>query len=167
MSDNLSKHYFLKIWLKSMDEPLVLPVAEAAWGRFQRAFDAKRDGFFICATRDGRTLALNHKYIELAHVLSEVPEEPLIDSYDSLQVTLHYPNLPGHLFEAGDPKDLARIFSSLKRSVGGETLTFTDSDGHLVMFFSGDLLFIETATAYVEEGYKWIYYEERGTFPPS
>ena len=67
MSDKSFQSYFIKTWLKSINEPLVFSVAEAAWGRFKRSYQAKKTDFFIFATRDGRTLALNLEYVQLAH----------------------------------------------------------------------------------------------------
>lgn len=166
MYNNSLQFHYIKLWLRSIDKPLVFPVAEAAWGRFKRSYQAKRSGFFIFATRDGRTLALNLGYVQLAHVWEESEEKVSLSTGVNSDVVLYFPCRAAGSFVAGDPVDLAKIFSALKPSEEDQTLSFTDADGKLVMFSTGDLMLFEAPTDVVEEGYRQIYYQERGTLPP-
>ena len=166
MSNNSPQFHYIKLWLRSIDKPLVFPVAEAAWGRFRRSYRAKKNGFFIFATRDGRTLALNLGYVQLAHVWEESEEKVSLSTDINSDVALYFPCRAVETFAAGDPVDLAKIFSALKPSEEDQTLSFADADGKLVMFSTGDLMLFEAPTDVVEEGYRQIYYQERGTLPP-
>lgn len=167
MPNNASQHHFVKLWLKSIDAPLTFPVAEAAWRRFQRSFQNRIAGFFIFATLDGRTLALNLEYVRLAQVWSEAEQQGNLVSHDDPEVALYYTHRPAVSFLAASPVDVAKIFSSLKPLAEDHTLTFTEADGKLVLFNTEELILFETSTDFVEEGYKQIYLQERGTLPPS
>ncbi len=160
-----SQYHYIKLWLRSTPGPLILPVAEAAWRRLGRSFRGKKGGFFICATRDGRTLALNLDYVHLAQVWIEEEQESLA-GHTGPQARLSFFDGSWASFEAGDPVELARIFTSLKVGPEDPTLSFTDGHGKLVIFDTGALILLEIATTYVEEGYKQIYIQERGTLPP-
>jgi hypothetical protein len=162
---NSSQYHYIKLWFRSTPEPLIFPLAEAAWGRFRRSFQGKKGGFFICATRDGRTLALNLDYVHLAQIWSEEEQESLI-GHTGPQARLFFSDGGWASFEAGNPVDLARIFTSLKVGSEDPTLSLTDGHGKLVIFDTGALILLEVATTYVEEGYKQIYLQERGTLPP-
>ncbi|HKM43629.1 MAG TPA: hypothetical protein VJZ70_06515 [Limnochordia bacterium] len=162
---NPAQDYFLKLWIRSIDKPFVFPVAEAAWGRFKRSFQAKKDGFFIFATRDGRTMALNLNCVQLAQVWIEAKEEPQ-DPWDSPGVTFYLSGGKSESFEVRDPVDLAQIFTKLKVGTEEENLSFTGGDEKLIIFDTNELILLEAATDFVEEGYKQIYFRERGTLPP-
>ncbi len=166
MSDNLSQLHYIKLWLKSVDEPLLFPVAEAAWGRFERSFQTRIAGFFIFATLDGRTLALNLKDVRLAQVWSEASKTADLASHDGPEVILYYADRRAVSYDAADPVDLARIFANLKPLVEDQTLNFTDTGGRRVLFSTDELLLFETSTDFLEEGYRAIYLQERGTLPP-
>jgi hypothetical protein len=167
MSQTSNPYHFIRIWLRSMEEPLVFEVAEAAWGRFRRSYQTKKTGFFIFATRDGRTLALNLDYVLCAEVWEEAGRHLLPAPERSSQVTLYYLEGISQSFKAQDPVDLADIFSALKLGQKEHNLTFVAADGKFVIFSISNLLLLEAATDFVEEGYKQIYYRERGTLPPS
>lgn len=167
MPNNTSQHYLIKLWLKSVDAPLIFPVAEAAWRRFQRSYQTRIAGFFIFATLDGRTLALNLEYVQLAQVWSEADQPGNLVARDGPEVALYHADGQVASFLAADPVDLANVFSSLKPLVEDQTLTFTDADGKLILFSTAELMLFETSMDYVEEGYKQIYLQERGTLPPS
>lgn len=167
MSEDPSQRHFIELWLNSVDAPLVFPVAEAAWGRFRRSLLTRKSGFFIFATLDGRTLALNLKCVRLARVWSEADDEVGLASGGGPDVTLHYAGRPAVSFQVAVPVDLARIFTSLKPLTEDQTLTFNDIDGKLVLLRANELMLLETNTVFVEEGYKQIYLQERGTLPPS
>lgn len=168
MSDKSTQHYFLEIWLRSMEQPMVFSVAEAAWGRFKKTLQTRRKGYFIFATSDGRTLALNLNYVQLAHFHweAELAGEGETPREESSELALYFLDRERESFEVDDPVDLAKIFTALKPSVEGEMLTFTDVDRKEIMFFTGDLILVEAATDYVEAGYTKVYFQERGTLPP-
>ena len=166
MSDKSFQSYFIKTWLKSINEPLDFPVAEAAWGRFKRSYQAKKTDFFIFATRDGRTLALNLEYVQLAHVWKESGKDVSSSTDPSCDVVLYFPDRATESFEAENPVDLANIFSALKQREEDQTLTFTATSGKLVLFSTSELMLLEAPTDFVEDGYRQIYYHERGTLPP-
>lgn len=67
-------------------------------------------------------------------------------------------------FEARDSLEWAGIFSSIRAAKGGEVLSFTDSNGRLVMFSTDELMLLAAPTVFVEEGYKQIYFREREPF---
>ncbi|NMB20482.1 MAG: hypothetical protein GX979_06425 [Firmicutes bacterium] len=157
--------HFIKLWIRSYEKPLTFPVAEAAWGRFKRAFQAKKDGFFIFATVDGRTLALNLECVQLAQVWMEDQGQGL-EPMEGPDVMLHFSGGNAMSFEASDPTDLARIYTNLKVGMEDATLSFVDQAGKLVIVDIDELIFLEASTSFVEEGFKQIYLQERGTLPP-
>jgi hypothetical protein len=160
-------HHYIKVWLQTEAEPLSFPVAEAAWGRFKRSFAAKREGFFIFAAQDGRTVALNLKYARLAQLWLETDGKKEPACAEGHEVMLLYAHSDAVTFEARDSLEWAGIFSSIRAAKGGEVLSFTDSNGRLVMFSTDELMLLAAPTVFVEEGYKQIYFRERGTLPPS
>lgn len=164
MSDQ-SQYYFIQIWLPSLEKPLTFPLAEAAWGRFKRSFSEGKEGFFVFATRDGRTLALDLKSVQLARIWIAEEEGPMHDNAGS-KVTLYLASGAEETFEAKNPVDLAGIFTKLKVGAEGEVLSFTDPTGKQVYFAVGGLTLLEATTDFVEEGYKQIYFRERGKLPP-
>lgn len=158
MTESSFQHYSFKIWFRSIDKARVFPVAEAAWGRLKRAFREKRGGFFICATRDGQTFALNLARIQLVQfVCRPSAVEAPMNGERSPEVTLYYGEKKPESFLVGDPIDLAKIFSALKPSQGGETLSFTNSEGDEIAFFTEHLTMLESSTIFVEEGYAKLY----------
>jgi hypothetical protein len=166
MSIAPTQQYFIKLWLKNFQEPLMFQIAEAAWGRFKRAFQEKKSGFFIFATRDGRSFILDLGSVQLAQSGECTGEEETDCDDDRPDTSLYFADGTIATFVADDPADLARIFTTLKGSNEGQTLSFRASDGRLVMFATDELVLLEVCTSFVEEGYKHIYVQERGTLPP-
>ena len=123
----------------------------------KRAFEDKREGFFIFATRDGRTLAINLAHVQMAHFLREesVDEGVAGESYPEL--TLYFLNRDSESFPVDDPVDLANAFTTLKSTVERGFLSFTDPRGDMVMLFTDDLVLLEASTTFVEEGFLKIY----------
>lgn len=167
MSKQTSIHYYIKIWLRNRAEPLNFPVGEAAWLRFKRSFETKKEGFFIFATQDGQTLALNLKFVKLAQVWQETGGKGQIERADDQKIKLVFQDSETVSFGAKDPVEWANIFAVLKPSRGGEVFSFADSEDKLVLTNIDELMLLAAPTAFVEEGFKQIYLRERGTLPPS
>lgn len=158
MSKSSLYHYFVEVWLTSKSDTMIFPVAEAAWGRLKRAFTDKREGFFIFATRDGRTLAMNLAYVHMARFSREVSViEEEISEDSSSKLMLCFLEREPESFNVDDPVDLANAFTTLKSTVERQSLSFTDLDGQMVMLFTDELVLIEASTVFVEEGFLRIH----------
>lgn len=153
-------HYYFTIWFQGT-QSAAFQVAEAAWTRFRRAMTEKRTGFFICATIDGHTLAINLDTILFAEVWNEEAAQAAEHQPNRYQeVTLYYP-AETKTFTAQDPVDLANIFTILKPSQQGEALPFTTSEGKLVVFNTDELIWLKSSTVFVEEGFYQIWQEKK------
>ncbi|NMB00045.1 MAG: hypothetical protein GX971_00775 [Firmicutes bacterium] len=160
MSTNFS--YSFKVWFKSTGEPMTFTVAEAAWGRLKKALQEKRRGFFIWATLDGRTLALNLTYVQMARfTFKESPANEQVPGERHSKITLHFTDSRLESFEVADAADLANVFSTLKSDPSEKGLSFTTIDDESIVFLTEALILIDTSTVFVEEGYLKILNEKK------
>lgn len=166
MTETIYQHYFVKAWLKSIDKPVTFQLAEAAWGRFKRAFTDKREGFLIFATIDGRTLALNLAHIQMAKFFTKSSStEAEINMDSSPEITVYFLDRDPESFLVEDPTDLAQAFTVIKPAKNKELLSFTEQEGGRVKFFTTDLVLLDTSTQFVEEGFLKIYQAKQATKP--
>lgn len=155
-------HYFVSTWLQGSTDPFTFQLAEAAFGRFKRAFIDRRNDFLIFATTTGHTYALNFEYVQMAKFLvipAEEEGEIVLDL--SPEVTLHFLNRQPVVFQSQDPRELARIFMKIKQAHTREYLSFTDQESAEIQFFTTDLCLLETATQFVEEGFLAIHLAQK------
>lgn len=136
-------------------------VANAAWGRLKNALLEKRKGFFIWATIDGRTLALNLDYVHLVRFTStdEQIEVPISVGRHN-KISLYYLGNSTQTFRVKNAEELANIFSSLKLNPSA-ALSFTELEGEQVVFLPEDLILVDVSTIFVEDGYLQIYKQKK------
>lgn len=158
LNNSPPQYYLLKLWFRSQENPIIFKTAEAAWIRFKRTFAKKQNGYFICATITGRTLAINLSHIQLAQTYP-LPADAVLKPLEErdTKVHLHFAAGNQETFEALDSVELAEIFTKIRPIVAKKVLTFTDSCGGSVMVQAEDLMIFDVSTAYVEEGFLKIY----------
>lgn len=155
MAEERNPEFYFKLWLTSISSPMLFPVAEAAWQRMKRAVENRREGFFIFASRDGRTYALNMHYVQMAEFFSEesdTPVEPI--NQRSPEVRLYYAGRGAESFRSGDPKELAAIFTALQTGSHGGVLSFSEKNGSLLVMNTDELILLESWTEFVEDGFR-------------
>jgi hypothetical protein len=151
----VTMRYFIKIWFESIEEPIIFPVSEENAERFRINYQGDREGFFVCSTESGIHIAVNLKYIHMAHLLWEAGayyEEVDSGHDDNDSVTLHFPNRHPVSFSVGEPVELADALFVLENGFVDEVLSFTDIDGEVLMFDPIKLLFLEASSSVVQEG---------------
>jgi len=146
-------HYFIKLWLDSVEEPIVLPVSAEDSERFSRNYEGDRNGFFVCATQSSTRVAVHLKCVQLAHLLWEtgLRDEPKVEA-DSNGITLFFRNRNPVHSTIDEPVEIADILLALESGLLDEVLSFSDIDGEIMMFDPSALLFLEVPNGVVEEG---------------
>jgi hypothetical protein len=149
-------NYYIKIWLESVKEPIVLSVTGKDTQRFFRNYEDNRMSFFVCETKNGKYVAVNLKYVQLAHLLWDSSLDDEIIEEDDGWVALHFLNRDPMFFIVGEPVELVGIFSTLDTGIDDEVMSFTDIDGERLLFDPQTLLLLEAPIAVVAEGEREI-----------
>ena len=166
MSERMEMHWYIKVWMRTIEEPAVFEVTKEDMERFERSYGDGRDGFFVCATRDGTHVAINLKHVEAANLLWDtgiVEKEQTEDEGD--WIVLHVLGRKPIWSDVGEPGDIAYILSMLELAdlQQREVLSFVDGDGELMMFDPTSLLYLEVPTSVVEEGQRELESELDGS----
>ena len=69
MDQRMEMHWYIKVWMRTLEEPVVFEVTKEDMERFERIYGSGQDGFFVCATRKGTHIAINLKHVEAANLL--------------------------------------------------------------------------------------------------
>lgn len=162
MAEDRYYHHSFTLWLKSISQPLTYSVAGPAWGRLKRALEQNRKGFFIFATTDGRTFALNLNFVHLVRFRQEASDvEVQVAETRSAEINLYYYEREIETFVVDDPVDLAELFTRLKTGVDHDTVSFAEKGGDLVMLNTNELIVLESSTVFVEEGFMKVYQQKQ------
>lgn len=153
MPSNPFVQHYIKVWFESIEKPLVFPVTKESSDRFCRNYEDEREGFFICDTSDGRCIAINLVYVQIAQLLWETPLLDKPPRQVSSWVQLSFYNRQSDSFAVEEPDELADLLLSLETEANSGMLSFTDSDGELVMFYGDNLVLLEACARFVEEGW--------------
>ena len=171
MDQGMEMHWYIKVWMRTLEEPVVFEVTKEDMERFERIYGSGQDGFFVCPTREGTHIAINLKHVEAANLLWDAGVHEKEKTEDGGNwIVLHVHGRKAIWSDVGDPADIAYILSALELSDSEqrEVLAFTDSDGELMMFDPGSLVYIEVPTSVVEEGQRELEGElEEGKRPRS
>lgn len=149
-------NYFLKVWLYSIEKPVVFQLSKEEWERFERNYRDNHSHFFICETLEGKYTAINLRQVQFAHLLWDVGEYKPTDNDNWEGISLYFLNREPTHFEVDVPIEIANIFFALEADHVDEKMSFTDIDGELLIFGPNNLLLLQADATMVKEGQEQI-----------
>lgn len=156
--------FFLKVFFKGVVKPVFIKVRKKISERFKDILTDYREStslphFFICETIDGKYVGINLVKIQAVNVLWEPTPyfEDLVHYEGSIKLLLQDREEFLETYTE-KPDELCNLYTSLEYQpdIGYSFSSFLDSDGEELYINIKELLYIESPSSLVDEGWEMV-----------